>query len=253
MGRFRAFNENVSITSSDLNEKKKGNELIKYMRMKNEFKLDDCFVLNYNTNEVVQYKSYQDYLLTAKAYLRQNSNCDKCADVPKSIKESKYSELCYDDMYRHVHGCIVNHCQDCEKTLKIDNCVNHLYPYGKFNNSQPNGQFAFPVKVVLDSCNDKKECAKYVYCKCPDTMHKHCCYYKEVYPTQHKEKINVRLPSNKEPHDSSQDYAIFPRIPNKRNDMDCIKKIDSVNKFKKSRTIQKYNKKLRKYEIIELF
>ena len=37
MGRFRAFNENVSITSSDLNEKKKGNELIKYMRLLYEF------------------------------------------------------------------------------------------------------------------------------------------------------------------------------------------------------------------------
>ena len=253
MGRFRTFNNNVSISSSDLNEKKKGNELIKYMRIKDVLKLDDSFVLNYNNNEVVQYKTYQEFLITAKAYLRQHYNCDNCADIPKTIKESKYSELCYDDLYTHVHGCIVDNCQKCEKTLKFDNCVNHLYPYGKYNNSQPNGQFAFPVKVILDSCNDKKKCANYVYCKCPDTMDKDCCYYNEIYPGQDKEIKNIRLPTNKQTHNASQDYAIFPRIPNKRDDIEYINQLDNVNKLKKTRTIKKYNKKLRKYEIIELF
>ena len=96
------------------------------------------------------FKSYNDYLLAAKAFFIINPDCNLCPDVPLDIKQGLKSEICYDELLEHVNNCHSHPCKKCDLILKLDICknLNHiLYPYGHFNNDCLGRNFKFPVKI----------------------------------------------------------------------------------------------------------
>ena len=48
MGRFRVFNHGNTVASSDLNQRKKGNEMMKYLREKSPDKEDQGVIVDYS-------------------------------------------------------------------------------------------------------------------------------------------------------------------------------------------------------------
>ncbi len=248
MGRFRVFNQNPAVCSSDLNQRIKGNEMMRYLREKDPEKLDDNLVVDYNNAEVVYFNSYQEFINATKSYLRNNPDCFKCADVPLNIIDGINSELCYDELYSHLKGCMLDYCNKCEKILKINECSEGLFPYGHFNNNTKVDTFMFPAKVKIDVCDTKQPCQRYVYCKCPPTMEKKCCIYELTYPNQHKKVSVVSNRSNNYMEPNINSFSIFPRFKeNRKNYLYENKK----SHMKKPRIIKKYNKELRRYENIE--
>tara|TARA_X000001036_G_scaffold439750_1_gene492096 strand:+ start:1101 stop:1880 length:780 start_codon:yes stop_codon:yes gene_type:complete len=257
MGRFRVFNHGATVSSSDLNQRKKGSEMMKYLRGKAPEKEDQGVIVDYSKLEVVYFKSYQEFMNTTRNYLKHNPYCFECADVPSSLIDGLESELCYDELYAHVRDCTLDYCNQCEKILKTNDCLEGLFPYGHYNNNDKPDTFMFPTKIKLDECGEKKTCPKYVYCKCPPKMNEKCCYYEELFPSQFKHVNVVKHPSKKEnKHCENKvvtkninEFSIFPRftrLPKK------ISQPKTTIPLKKPRTITKYNKELRRYEEIEL-
>ena len=58
MGRFRVFNHGTTVASSDLNQRKKGNEMMKYLREKAPDKEDQGVVVDYSKLEIIYFKSF---------------------------------------------------------------------------------------------------------------------------------------------------------------------------------------------------
>ena len=250
MGRFRVFNQNPVISSSDLNQRKKGNEMMRYLREKDPYKLDNNVVVNYNNAEIVYFNSYQEFINAAKSYLRNNPNCFKCADVPLNIIDGIHSEISYDELYSHVKGCTLEHCNKCEKILKIKDCTQGLYPYGHFNNNNKADIFMFPAKVKIDVCQNKVPCQKYVYCKCPDNMNINCCNYDISYPNQHNHvSVQSTQSSDTEINHSINSFSVYPKINEISNTTIFDNKTYTV---KTPRVLTKYNKELGRYEEIKL-
>ena len=179
MGRFRVFNHGNTVSSSDLNQRLKGNEMMKYLRQKAPDKLDNNVIVDYSKSEVVYFKTYQEFINATRSYLRNNPDCFKCADTPSNMTQGLHSELCYDELYGHVRDCSLDYCNKCERILKTNDCLEGLFPYGHFNNNKQPDTFVFPTKIKIDNCAEKPKCGKYVYCKCPTTITRppcaHCC------------------------------------------------------------------------------
>lgn len=258
MGRFRVFNHGNTVSSSDLNQRKKGNEMMKYLREKAPEKEDQGVIVDYSNLEIVYFKSYQEFMNATRSYLNNNPNCFTCADVPSSLTDGLESELCYDELYAHVRDCTLDYCNKCEKILKTDDCLEGLFPYGHFNNNNNSSEtFSFPAKIKLDECGEKQACAKYVYCKCGPKMDDKCCYYEELYPSQFKKISQVRHPSISNKDNCGSDavtkninaFSIFPRIKASAKKQFHQKTNPNV---KQPRKITKYNKVLRRYEEIEI-
>ena len=258
MGRFRIFNHDVTVSSSDLNQRINGNEMMKYLRTKAPSKKDSNVIVDYNKLEVVYFKSYQEFINATRSYLKNNPNCYQCADTPSSIVDGKNSEICYDELYKHIKDCTLDYCNQCEKILKMNDCLEGMFPYGHFNNENPEPVFSFPAKVKIDECGEKKKCPQYVYCKCPPNMTQKCCYYDELFPSQFSQVNLIKDPSNpgksscpeRTIKNSIHAYSVFPRIKAMRKKQMNQPKLGTS--IKKPRTITKYNKELRKYETIEL-
>ena len=257
MGRFRVFNHQTTVSSSDLNQRLKGNEMMKYLRDKAPQKKDNSIIVDYSKAEVVYFNNYQEFINATRSYLRNNPHCFECADVPSNMVEGLHSELCYDELYAHVRDCTLDYCNKCERILKTKDCLEGLFPYGHYNNNKNPDTFEFPIKVKIDECAKKPECRKYVYCKCPNTMTKNCCVYEELFPSQFKQVNLIRNSSNKKVSCSKNTitksinaFSIFPRfkMQPKKHFYQSKKNVD----IKKPRTITKYNKELRRYEDVEL-
>ena len=99
MGRFRVFNHGNTVSSSDLNQRLKGNEMMKYLRQKAPDKLDNNVIVDYSKSEVVYFKTYQEFINATRSYLRNNPDCFKCADTPSNMTQGLHSELCYCLLY----------------------------------------------------------------------------------------------------------------------------------------------------------
>ena len=105
MGRYRVNCNNKTISSGEYNNRIKGLNLIKHARSKDHEKEDENFTVNYNTWNIQYFKSYNDYLLAAKAFFIINPDCNLCPDVPLDIKQGLNSEICYDELLEHVNNC----------------------------------------------------------------------------------------------------------------------------------------------------
>ena len=258
MGRFRVFNHGNTVSSSDLNQRLKGNEMMKYLRQKAPDKLDNNVIVDYSKSEVVYFKTYQEFINATRSYLRNNPDCFKCADTPSNMTQGLHSELCYDELYGHVRDCSLDYCNKCEQILKSNDCLDGMFPYGHYNNNSKTDTLSFPSKVKIDSCGEKPSCPKYVYCKCPEKMNDKCCVYEERFPSQFKTVSIIKNPSNTRKPSCANSivqkninaFSIFPRIkvqPKKH----FYQPKTTIN-IKKARTITKYNKELRRYEDVEL-
>ena len=142
--------------------------------------------------------------------------------------------------------------------MKTNDCLEGLFPYGHFNtNKASSDTFSFPAKIKLDECGEKQACAKYVYCKCASNTKDNCCYYEELFPSQFKNVSQIRHPSiaNKDNCGNAlvrkniNAFSIFPRIKEVAKKQYHQKRNPNI---KQPRKITKYNKKLRRYEEIEL-
>jgi hypothetical protein len=189
MGRYRVNCNNKTISSGEYNNRIKGLNLIKHARSKDHDKKDENFTVNYNTWNIQYFKSYNDYLLAAKAFFIINPDCNLCPDVPLDIKQGLNSEICYDELLEHVNNCHSHPCKKCDLVLKLDICknLNHiLYPYGHFNNNCLGRNFKFPVKINVQCCKSELVCPDYNFCKCPAFWDEKCCKYQVMFPSECK-------------------------------------------------------------------
>lgn len=189
MGRFRVNCNNKTVSSGEYNQRINGLNTIKHARSKNEYKPDENFIVNYNTLEIVRYKSYNFYLNTAKAFFIIYPQCNLCPDVPIDLKQGLQSEICYDELLEHVYNCKSHPCIKCDKILKLDFCKeksNLLYPYGHFNNNCLGKSFKFPIKIDIQCCKSQLICPKYSFCKCPAFWDEKCCKYQVMFPSECK-------------------------------------------------------------------
>lgn len=189
MGRFRVNCNNKVVSSGEYNDRLVGLNTIKHARTKNENKPDENFIINYNTWEIVRFKTYSLYLATAKAFFIINPECNLCPDVPIDLKQALHSEICYDELLEHVYNCKSHPCKKCDTILKLDFCKeksNLLYPYGHFNNDCLGKNFKFPVKIDIQCCKSELICPKYNFCKCPAFWDKKNCKYQVIFPSECK-------------------------------------------------------------------
>ena len=119
MGRFRVFSKKETLSSSDLNQRKNGDEMMKYLRSKAPKKLDNNVIVNYHNLEVIYFKSYQAFMNATKSYYDHLSCCYECGDTPVKLEDGVHSEICYDELYQHIKDCDKNDCKECDKILRI--------------------------------------------------------------------------------------------------------------------------------------
>ena len=110
-------------------------------------------------------------LLITQATL--NKKCYTCLDVPSTLDNGLTSEINLQNLDK---CCIPNDVNFCD-VLK-----NSLYPYGNFNNNNPNINYSLKRKLTL-ICDEKKLCPTYIYCKCKEcNVNCKCCDYTVVFP-----------------------------------------------------------------------
>lgn len=245
MGRFRTsqFN-NKQYTSSEYTNKNKNIEILKYARSiinvekeTSEFKLD-CMLKKYNLNEnncvdpsfvimpsiylavFENYKSMINLLLEQANY---DKDCGSCPDVPTSLFEGLRSEFCYDDYFKSISENNNILCK-CIPFKDVDVCQvesGKLYPYGNFNNNNPNINKSLRRKLFL-KCNERKICPTYIYCKCSqeliDSHGCKCCDFTVSFPFKNqfvnyvvsgcRDKI-LYEEANNETQNPSKSYEIY--------------------------------------------
>ena len=177
MGRYRVNCSHKTVSSGDYNNRIIGLNNIKFARTKDPDKEIDNFYINYNTWNIEWFKSYEDYLLTAKAFFIINPDCNLCPDVPIDLKQGLNSEICYNELLEHINNCNTHPCKKCDIILRLDICkeLKHiLYPYGHFNNDCLGRKFQFPVKINVQCCKSELICPDYNFCKCPAFWDEKC-------------------------------------------------------------------------------
>lgn len=121
-------------------------------------------------------------LLLQQAYL--DKECSKCSDVPMTLHNGLTSEFCFDDYFKSVTRLSKHPCK-CLPIRDINICQlesQKLYPYGHFNNNNPNINKGLRRRLVLN-CSKQELCPTYVYCKCPpDEINCKCCDYTVTFP-----------------------------------------------------------------------
>lgn len=127
------------------------------------------------------YSSMIDLLLEQATL---DDKCYNCADVPITLNNALTSEFCFDDYFDSISKLTPHPCK-CLPIKSVDICKleNYvLYPYGHFNNNNPDVNKALKRKLILN-CSKKDPCPTYVYCKCPpNETNCKCCDYTVTFP-----------------------------------------------------------------------
>ena len=222
MTRFRTtqFN-NPQYSSSDFTRKIRNRETLKFARsvtnisntskITNQFSLS-CMLgkkyvevsnneitccnnnnpsLNSNTQQIWQpdiyIATFNNYNSMINLLLEQatlDNQCFSCPDVPITLNNALTSEFCFDDYFNSISKLTPHPCK-CLPIRDIDICQlesHKLYPYGHFNNNNPNVNKALRRRLILN-CNKKEPCPTYIYCKCPpDQINCKCCDYTVSFP-----------------------------------------------------------------------
>lgn len=189
MGRFRIFCNDKTISSGEYNEVLNGITTIKHARSKAISKRDENYVIDYDTLEITNFKSYNDYLSLAKAFFLINPDCNLCIDVPINLRQGLMSEICFEETQEHVYNCDAHPCSKCDKILRLYLCrekSRKLYPYGYYNNERLQRHFKFPVRIKLRDCRGELKCPVYSYCKCPAFWDADACQYQVMFPSESK-------------------------------------------------------------------
>ena len=200
--------ENLKFARNNFDNTSKTNLYSLECNLKKECYIKTPVCFDKEENLVTKYKfwkpeiyiaTYQNYNTMINFLLEQatlNSDCYNCGDVPVTLDNGLTSEICYDDYYKKInqvdsYNCYnYNFCSnDCDKlTVKdINFCEttdNILYPYGNFNNNNPDITRKLRHRLVL-KCDDKMLCPTYIYCKCPpsqDNCYCKCCDYTVIFP-----------------------------------------------------------------------
>ena len=140
---------------------------------------------------IFYFAAFENYKTMIELSMEQatlNGDCRKCADVPSSLYTGLQSEFCYDDYFDSVSK-LGNHPCKCLPLRDVNLCKlksGKLYPYGYFNNNNPNINRDLLRRVTL-KCDKKKLCPTYIYCKCPpNAINCKCCDYTVTFPYQDK-------------------------------------------------------------------
>lgn len=130
---------------------------------------------------------FENYNTMINLLLEQASldkQCYSCPDVPVTLNNGLTSEFCFDDYFKSVSKLSKHPCK-CLPIRDIDICQlesGKLYPYGHFNNNNPNINKGLRRKLILN-CSKTELCPTYVYCKCPpNQINCTCCDYTVTFP-----------------------------------------------------------------------
>ena len=192
--------------------------------------------------------TYQNYSTMINLLLEQatlNSDCYRCGDVPNTLYNGLTSEICYNDYFKKIYKS-KNHCfnDPCDYSTcnsfdikNIDLCKSSgdsLYPYGNFNNNNPDVTRKLRHRLILN-CHEKMPCPTYIYCKCPPDTNDcfcKCCDYTIVFPF--KDTFIKYVVSR----DDKNFYELINNpTGNKYNNYNSyLKKLNDNNEFKKLAT-----------------
>lgn len=105
-------------------------------------------------------------LLMQQSYL--DKKCSNCQDVPMTLHNGLTSKFCFNDYFKSVYR-LSNHPCQLLPIHDINICqlqTQTLYPYGHFNNNNPNINKGLRRRLVLN-CSKQESCPICVYCKRP--------------------------------------------------------------------------------------
>lgn len=194
MGRFRTLARKTETESyNDYYQKQDSKAMLKFARSiannnksTDNFSLCCCKTSPINTDKcyIAVFQSYASLIKLLKQHAYQNKDCTSCADVPLTLMNGLKSEICFDEFYKSVDHYSEDGCS-CLNIRNINHCTEKLgrmYPYGYFNNDSKSPNISLKRKLYL-TCDKKKPCPAYVFCKCsPTETSCKCCDYNVVFP-----------------------------------------------------------------------
>ena len=150
MNSKRLFSHNNEINFNDYLKNKKGVEILKNIKSKNDNKISNFF--NY------------DYFITlTKSYFKFCNRTIQNISVPVNIYNSNTSFIYYQNTLIHIRNCeYCNYCTDITQLYGCNALQNILYPYGNYiknsiNNINNNNIYLHSRFNLDDWCNKKTE------------------------------------------------------------------------------------------------
>jgi hypothetical protein len=146
---------------------------------------------SYDISHIIQptpyiafFNNYNMMINLLKEQASLDNNCYKCKSVPITLDEALASEFEYNNNFKILnsinnHPCkssILKYEEQCKLFSK------KLYPYGEFNNNNPDINISLRRKLLLN-CDNKKPCPTKIYCKCSSKDNNcNCCEYIVTFP-----------------------------------------------------------------------
>ena len=194
MGRYRTLSRKPYAESyNDYYQKKNSISTLKFARsIVNTNKPTDNFILNCCKQKPVKsddcyvavFQSYASLMRLLKQQAFFDKCCNSCADVPLTLMNGLKSEICFDDFYKSVNHYSKNKCDNLY-IRSVNECkekLNHLFPYGYFNNNNKLPNISLKRKLYL-RCDKKEPCPTYIFCKCNKNKEEcKCSDYDVVFP-----------------------------------------------------------------------
>ena len=194
MGRFRTISYKAETDSyNDYYEKKDSGTMLKYARsivntkkMTDNFSIccSNCTPVRSNQCYIAVFQSYASLIKLLKRQAHLDNKCTSCKDVPLTLMNGLKSEICIKDFYKSVDQYTNSDCEKL-KLQDVNKCtekLGNLFPYGYYNNNSKTPNISLKRKLYL-TCDKKKPCPTYIFCKCPaDAPSCKCCDYNVVFP-----------------------------------------------------------------------
>ena len=159
MGRNRVFRNTTTTDASRLTFYKKSIEQFKFARNKPVSKPTDNFTIDYATDEITRFQTYDQFRSLATGFYatRLGTDCSLNKTAPLSISDGKTGSISYQNLIEyHEDPFYTEAAQVFDIQMTIDACKygkGTLYPYGEYEQKPTTNQFSFPTKVSVATCN----------------------------------------------------------------------------------------------------
>lgn len=159
MGKNRVFRNITTTDASRLTFYKKSIEQFKFARNKPVSKPTDNFTIDYATDEITRFQTYDQFRSLATGFYatRLGTDCSLNKTAPLSISDGKTGSISYQDLIEyHEDPFYTEAAQVFDIQMTVDACKygkGTLYPYGEYEQKPTTNQFSFPSKVSVATCN----------------------------------------------------------------------------------------------------
>jgi hypothetical protein len=157
MGRNRVFRNSTTTDASRFTYYKKSIEQFKFARNKPISKPTDNFKIDYTTDEITSFQTYDNFRSLATGFYATKIDCSMNKTVPMSIGDGILSGISYEELIEfHEDPFYTEAAAAFNIQWAIDPCKyakGTLYPYGQYVQNPVTNQFNFPAKISINSCD----------------------------------------------------------------------------------------------------